>query len=1263
MTRRNTILIAIIVVAVAVLSVVTFAYWDQIATLIGVPREEINTGWIELRNGTTTTGETYTVTQNPDLPGENYGPNAPNPPFNPALTSRWDCGLEGPPGEQCSMHDQVGPVVLDLSSGYPGGAWPEGEYDLTMMLGYFSSADTQSEPLVIEALDPSGIPVASKRIEDVKAGEGECVNDNSIFEPISRTCSNNIGGEPLTIYIPENGKLRFTGPGGSIQIAGVQVSGTPTQEVSWGIVKTTIWGTQTDKVDPSKWDVPGEELDSVALFKVDLTYTGNPTEITFADIYGWESGGLGDPVEYDQCIADIYVADENGNDIGAAFTKASFDGDDFNDGIVYADWADRDGSGTIYVAIQFKDEDPNPLQYPNLIGTCSDTLFGNTLGNGAAVTSAELNDESYPEDLDYFNWNWVDAHSLFYTVNKPGQVEQYDANLAKLENPEENVFPGDPVEYTLTVSNDGTEDLDNVSIMDDFDETYLDESTINSETQQCLSNPGKVCFSLGSIAAGDEVVMTYTINVKEDVQGFHEDVRNDAVCSANHPLATPCEAFSLFDIGASPFPPEEYEANLTKSVSPKEVNPGDTVTYTLTLDNTGTGELTNMEVNDYYDTEHLESVTVTQGTECTSAEFADHVCFDVGTMSPGATLPVTLKYTAKVKDSTPNQTTVINDATCQSDQYPDPSGLYQTEPCHAEDTFLVKEGVQPQEDYELWVTEQVDKTVANPKDRLNYITSGGNKGPGDAQNVWFLTSLLIPNQDVVQQAFGELSPQPTVEELEELLQQKLNIVQPLSQIEQTQLEESGSLSGIGIIGQNETLGISGTSPDVRKYTNLPGDDYVTGLELPPSPVDQPQRILDIDRDGINDTIIHMEDANWAAGFSRAEDLYTNVRGSLNPGTYTIRNTGVVIDMPPNTDVTREPEEVLTDAVTTTVTVPGNVEPSPVLDVVKLVTDNDETNVTSNTAAAGETLTYTVSYTNTEQTGSFSAEGVTAREAWIVDDYDERYIEVTDTGGALDSGNALFWYLGDVGYGETVTKTFSARINSKLPGNGLDFINKAIAGALGVDPKEAIVDTTIPSQPLEPPEPYVVPRKDMLDVNGGVVEAGDVMQYRVVLENVGNAAAVEVEAKDILPATLQQLEVVEVSDGVIDQSTNDQLIMQVDRLEPQQKVEAVYQAKIIQEAQPDTEIINDIVVEQKDEEGTPGQASGTSTTGRVGSAFTGPSSGSAAAAQVAGAQTVETAAAETGGNTLVIAIVTAALALGAGIGVVYLRRQLIATPTK
>lgn len=886
----------------------------------------------------------------------------------------------------------------------------------------------------------------------------------------------------------------------------------------------------------------------------------------------------------------------------------------------------------------------------------------NTYRNTTSITSCEYNldlcrqgESVYPGQFGVTAFTWASTKYADVTVGSgpqplptPGTP---DATLDKSVSPADGGAIFDPtkaVGYKFVVKNTGGRDLTNVQLIDDYDETRITPDSPTTPGDYTIAG-GKLTFKSFDLPLTNQgVTLTYKASITAGTAG--QAVNNTAQCqevSTSGVTKLPsCNDTAQFTVGAGPIlPVSGPHAVLSKTVAnagvtqpgPESttltVNPGDKVEYTLKLTNDGDKTLTNMKVTDVFAATYLENVTITQGTSCTSPgqppEVSGQVCFQIegGTLPSGTSAP-TMKYTATVKSSVANGTEVNNNANCKSDEFPTSA----SDLCHASVMFKVGTGgPSPVGNYELWVTKVVNRATAKRGEKLDYTTTGGNKRSGEASSVWLIDSLLFAQNGEVQlpqlqEAAGKLSSTATVEEVQTTLQQSLSIV------------STGGVSQPGTTVQSTR--VVQANGDVIYYKNLPGDDATTGLQIKVS--DLPAgSVLDLDRDGIKDTVIHQKNQTWPGSTSALQtkyivNPYTSVRADLTAGEYRIVNTGVVFKL--------DTKEVYNARAVTTVNISGPVEAAPAIAVTKTVSDTDETNKTSNTATAGEVMTYTVNYTN--NTGSGTAHG-----AYIEDDYDERYIKITDNGGSTDSGSALLWTLGDVAAGQTVTKTFKVTINSDLAESGATFKNIGTVGAQNQAEKSAEVTTTVPTKTNPSDQPYLVTSKTVVNENGGVIQPGDTLRYTVTIENKGKAAATNVSMEDTLPTALEGLKIVTIPTGAKDESTGNKIKITGFTVNAGASVQIVYTATVKAGTANGTKISNGEVVTY----GTTGGRSTGTATGQVGSAFTGPGTGYAEAnALEAGAAK----AATTGASPLTVALVVTGLAGAAGVTTLVLRRRML-----
>ena len=167
--------------------------------------------------------------------------------------------------------------------------------------------------------------------------------------------------------------------------------------------------------------------------------------------------------------------------------------------------------------------------------------------------------------------------------------------LTKTSNPanHQQVLPGDKIAYTLTVENTGPATLTGATVQDNLahvldNAAWNDDATTSSGSASL--DGSTLTWTVGSVEPGHSVTLTYSVTVDDDADG-----------ATLHNVATPTTP------GGSCAPDEcdtwhhTPEWTLTKTSDPASgatVEPGDTVTYTLTVDNTGPAKLKDAEVTD-----------------------------------------------------------------------------------------------------------------------------------------------------------------------------------------------------------------------------------------------------------------------------------------------------------------------------------------------------------------------------------------------------------------------------------------------------------------------------------------------------------------------------------------------------------------------------------------------------------------------------------------------------------------------------------------
>lgn len=263
----------------------------------------------------------------------------------------------------------------------------------------------------------------------------------------------------------------------------------------------------------------------------------------------------------------------------------------------------------------------------------------------------------------------------------------------------ETAAGGDTVSFIVTVTNTGDSALANVVVTDDLAVTVLSEAAPASDGTLTLSDvpsakeldkygidpeeyePDTVIGFFETLGAGESRILTVEYDIPDDAR-TGDVIVNNAAAAADGGHEDSDEA--SVEITAEKV--YDYKLAVAKQANVREADPGDTVTYTITVTNTGADDLTDVAITDSLPVVYQNN-TVPAGQ--TIATFP--------TLAAGESKSITVSYT--ISSSTTAET-LKNTATADSSQ---------TEPVSADATVTV---AQPKID--------VGKTV-----NTQSITAGG----------------------------------------------------------------------------------------------------------------------------------------------------------------------------------------------------------------------------------------------------------------------------------------------------------------------------------------------------------------------------------------------------------------------------------------------------------------------------------------------------------------------------------------------------------
>lgn len=237
------------------------------------------------------------------------------------------------------------------------------------------------------------------------------------------------------------------------------------------------------------------------------------------------------------------------------------------------------------------------------------------------------------------------------------------ADLVLTKEGPETAVAGGPIQYTLTVDNEGPSVANAVVLRDTLPEGVTFVSATSS-VGNCVNNqpPSRdIVCNLGNLDEDDPDV-TITLNGRLDADLADGTLlSNNAVVSSA--TATPDNSDNVARVDTT----VETEANLsvTKVGAPEPVLAGNNLTYTITANNSGPSDAQLVTLTD----ELPDGTTFVSGVDAGGADVCDEtepgeVLCALGTLAAGAT--ETVRLTVAVAASTPDGTSLVNSVTIAS---------------------------------------------------------------------------------------------------------------------------------------------------------------------------------------------------------------------------------------------------------------------------------------------------------------------------------------------------------------------------------------------------------------------------------------------------------------------------------------------------------------------------------------------------------------------------------------------------------------------
>ncbi|MCL2336990.1 MAG: DUF11 domain-containing protein [Firmicutes bacterium] len=277
-----------------------------------------------------------------------------------------------------------------------------------------------------------------------------------------------------------------------------------------------------------------------------------------------------------------------------------------------------------------------------------------------------------------------------------------------------SVQPGGVLTYIITVNNNGPDDAQNVTVTDAVPSVLsgVEYSIDGGNTWQ----PWTGAYVLGSLLNGASFPLLLRSTVSLSASG---NIINTAVVSSTTPDPNLSNNSAIL---LTPVTPVAVSADLalTKSSGQTTVQPGGTLTYTITVTNSGPDDAQNVTVTDAVPSVLSGTEFSTDGGNTWQPWTGAYV---LGSLLSGASFPLLLRSTVSLSASgTITNTAVVSSTT------PDPN-------LSNNSAILLTPITPPVLAADLAITKSGGQTSVRPGDLLTYTVTVLNNGPNDAQNV------------------------------------------------------------------------------------------------------------------------------------------------------------------------------------------------------------------------------------------------------------------------------------------------------------------------------------------------------------------------------------------------------------------------------------------------------------------------------------------------------------------------------------------------
>ncbi len=709
------------------------------------------------------------------------------------------------------------------------------------------------------------------------------------------------------------------------------------------------------------------------------------------------------------------------------------------------------------------------------------------------------------------------------------------------------IEPGDTITYTLSLRNTGDALARDIVVADPLP----DEAQHRSGGRLTA---GSVVFDrnndprLAALAPGVDVVLAISARV-DPATASGVVVGNQAGASATGAVsvlsddpstaAVPVDA-TLFTVTAVP------RISITKNVNERVFAPGDTVAYSLTLVSSGTAPASGA----FVDVVSPTFATVTPGPGLVFDVGSRELRATISSLAPGAAQD--LSFTAVVGAAVPNGTTIANQASVSDPDLglalsDDPSTLA------ANDATVVTVDANPNLSTSTKVAFDDDGGALLPGDRLRYVISVINTGAGVATDVR-VTDLVnaaqvgIVDVDAGSSAGnvvvfdGATNPALAAIGRGGRVDLTFTVAVLTSVVDGTNIDNQASIVSPDIAGTvlsddpdsaavDDPTRITVRAPVLRLQKSVVDLAFVPGQEVRYSLTVENQGNVTASAVSLRDVIPSAVTSAALEGGVVVDGVATAVLGSLEAGaSRTLVLSGVIDPVGVDGSVVENQAEVSAAEVGIAL---RSDDPSTaaVGDATRRLIDANETYTGSIELFDGDNGAPIIGFVRTgtrvRARVTVSNSGVQTGRAVVVEvpfSPLQFIADETTEGGLIDDDGDARWTASQLpalttfAPGASVVVELEGRINAPLADGSTINVQAEVASVSS--PTPTIIGPGVLRVRSRPD--LSASTKEVEDLDGGLVEPGDLLRWRITVINDGGTEANDVVVEDAIPAGMRYL---------------------------------------------------------------------------------------------------------------------------------------------